>query len=84
MKRSLERSSNAPEVSLNTVEDFTSGIAALLEDHNENVDDSNGENHELGGPGQRKKRKKFSSVWLHFTEISVDGSDYGQCNYCIK
>lgn len=80
MKRSLGRSSNE----LNTVEDVNDGIGALFEDHNENIDDDIDENHEHGGPGPRKKRKKSSPVLLHFTEISVDGSDWGQCNHCIK
>lgn len=43
----------------------------------ENFDES-----DAGNP--RKRRKKTSPVWLHFTETSIDGVSFAQCNYCFK
>lgn len=80
----------------NTERTFYSTMAHLVENtekinvdpSEENPETENAENNECEpGPSARKKRKKTSHVWNHFT-IKTSSTDnktkHSYCNYCDK
>lgn len=87
MKRSLKSTSKTTSISeasvSATVEEVNNGMGAFFDDHDEHLDDNN-ETPVLDGSNPKKKRRKSAPAWQHYTEIKVDGSDWGQCNYCDK
>lgn len=77
--------------SMETFQLVVGGVDILQEDNlifdnldPENINEYVENNATTSENGQRKRRKKNSPVWAHFSEVSIDGADWGQCSYCVK
>lgn len=87
MKRKLEEARDISENINKSVDEINNDGADIRDQSIESIQENVNVINDIGGPSSKKKRKKTSPVWNHFTvRVSdVDNkSEFAHCHYCDK